>query len=518
MNKKQLLQNITFGKRIAEEEVAELESYFVETDQWRRIYNGEVDIIYGVKGSGKSAIYSLLLNRRNILREQNVFVVAAEDPRGTPIFKDLVPDPPASEIEFRNLWKVYFLALVGRLLRDEGIIDESSQKVISALEGADLLSKERSLRTLLRTVVDFVRSLARAESLEGGFSFDSNTGIPSGVTGKVTLREPTLAQKKLGLVSVDNLLELANESLQGKGCRIWIALDRLDVAFAESDELEANALRALFRVYLDLNALDNITLKIFLRSDIWRRITNQGFREASHITKYASIVWNKDGLLNLIIRRILNNLDFRLAYSVDRDEVLSSVEDQENLFYRIFPEQVNVGLNKPKTFDWLLSRTSDGKKEPAPRELIHFLSSLRDVQLRKIEIGNPIPQGEVLFDRTAFREALLDVSGVRLMQTLYAENPEMQPWLQKLEREKTQQTVESLEIIWGLNREEIQDLADKLTDIGFFERRPWKRTITYWVPFLYRDALKMVQGVASTSQLVLSSDQDEMIEQEDDNI
>ena len=56
----QLLKKISFGARVAEEETNELGNYFVETDQWERIYNGEIDVVKGDKGAGKSAIYSLL--------------------------------------------------------------------------------------------------------------------------------------------------------------------------------------------------------------------------------------------------------------------------------------------------------------------------------------------------------------------------------------------------------------------------------------------------------------------------
>jgi hypothetical protein len=33
-------------------------------------------------------------------------------------------------------------------------------------------------------------------------------------------------------------------------------------------------------------------------------------------------------------------------------------------------------------------------------------------------------------------------------------------------------------------------------DIGFFELRGTKQEPVYWVPFLYRDALNLVQGEA----------------------
>ena len=39
--------------------------------------------------------------------------------------------------------------------------------------------------------------------------------------------------------------------------------------------------------------LEHLKFKIFLRSDIWNRIMEGGFREASHITKTADLEWNE---------------------------------------------------------------------------------------------------------------------------------------------------------------------------------------------------------------------------------
>jgi hypothetical protein len=89
MNRLDLLKQLSFGARVAEEETAELASYFVETDQWTRMARGEIDVVRGEKGSGKSAIYSLLMNRHEEFRKRQVVLIAAERPRGTPVFKDL---------------------------------------------------------------------------------------------------------------------------------------------------------------------------------------------------------------------------------------------------------------------------------------------------------------------------------------------------------------------------------------------------------------------------------------------
>ena len=498
-NKHDILQTVSFGQRIAEDEIDDLASYFVETDQWKRIYSGEVDVVYGPKGSGKSAIYSLLMERTNDLFDRGIIAAAAENPRGTPAFRDLVAEPPASEAEFVALWKLYLLCLIAQAFRDYGVGGDDAEALTRPLVEARLIEREKgkTLQALLRGVQEYARRLLQAESVEGGLTLDPTTGIPNGVSGKITLREPTITEVESGLVSVDTLLGHANSALAEAEFALWLVLDRLDVAFAETEELEKNALRALFRVYLDLAAHDRLSLKIFLRTDIWQRITLEGFREASHITRHVDITWDPQSLLNLAVRRIVNNGSLRAYYGVDDPSlVLADVEAQAQFFYRLVPDQVEVGSNKPKTFVWILSRTRDGSGINAPRELIHFLSSLRDEQLRLLEIGHAAPSGELLFDRGAFKAALPTVSKVRLEQTIYAEHPSLREPLEGLEREKTQQYPSTLAKIWGVDDSTALERANQLVDIGFFERRGSKSDPAFWVPFLYRDALSMVQGSA----------------------
>jgi polynucleotide 5'-kinase involved in rRNA processing len=76
--KRHALEATSFGARVAEEEVDELAEYFVETDHWKRLYRGEVDVVYGPKGSGKSALYLLLVARANELFDREIVILAAE--------------------------------------------------------------------------------------------------------------------------------------------------------------------------------------------------------------------------------------------------------------------------------------------------------------------------------------------------------------------------------------------------------------------------------------------------------
>lgn len=495
MTIEELIRQISFGSRVAEEEGAKLKNYFVQTNEWKRVYGGEVDIVYGPKGSGKSAIYSLLSEEAGRLFDGFILFLAAENPRGATAFADLETDPPTSEREFEQLWKMYLSSLIASLFSEYGVSNDSATELSRTLRANGLLTGNESLGEKFTKAFDFVRKYIRPSAIEAGLKVDPMSGLPSGITGKLSF-EGAKPHPEEAVLSPDALLKTANKALEQAGFTVWLAVDRLDVAFKENEQLEANALRALFKVYLDLMAFNNIRLMIFLRSDIWKRITDAGFREASHITKTLTITWSRDSLLNLIMRRLLQSQSLQSALQVDLASVLADLNVQEGVFYRVFPRQVDLGEKKPTTIDWLLSRTKDGTGHNAPRELIHLLNECRDIQLQKIGLGTETPEGDNLFARSVLKEALKPVSKVRLEQTLLAEYPSLKTYVLKLEKEKATQRLDTLSQIWQSSIDEAKSCADKLTEVGFFERRGTKQSPIYWVPFLYRDALGLVQGEA----------------------
>jgi len=491
-----LLKRVSFGKQVAEDEVDELTSYFVESSQWADIANGKTDIVRGEKGAGKSAIYSLLLKRESTFFDNGILIIPAETLRGATVFKDLVADPPTNEIEFTALWKLYILTIIANELREYGVGGSKANKIYGLLEEAELLEKEFSLRGLLRSAFAYAKRIVAADAFEGGLTLDPTTLAPNGVTTKIVLREPKRDLRDLGYITIDKIIELTSDVLTENKLNVWILLDRLDVAFIETHELEANALRALIRVYADLRGVDNISLKIFLREDIWKRITIAGMREASHLINYVIINWNSPDLLNLIIRRVLNNDAFVAELGVDKQKVLEDSSLQEKLFYRIFPDQIEQGPQKASTFNWLITRCADGTKKTAPRELIHLLNCIKDREIRRLEQGGKIPADGRFFDRSVFKTALPEVSDARLNQYLYAEYPLERQFIQKMEGQKAEQTPETLSKLWDMRPEEAIKKSSRLVDLGFFEERSTSGQPSYWVPFLYRDALKLVQGKA----------------------
>lgn len=491
-----MLKQLSFGAQVAEEEANELESYFVQTDQWDRILGGKIDIIRGEKGAGKSAIYLLLRKHAEYLFDRGILTISAETVRGATVFQNLKSDPPTKEDEFIVLWKLYILTLICHELRSYSVNDGKLNHIYGLLEEADLLENELNLSGLLRMAQAFARKLISVTQIEPGVEVDPNTLLPTGVSCKISLEEPTGKLRDKGFRSLDGMFADVNASLEKQKLSVWVLLDRLDVAFADSHELEANAIRALMRVYSDIRALDAISLKVFLREDIWKRVVERGFREASHLLRFEVMTWNNATLLNLTMKRILSNSVIESAFGVQKEEVLKDAKKQELLFGRMFPPQVEQGPQKATTFNWLVGRCADGTGKTAPRELIHLLNCVKDEEIKRLERGGTMPPNEQLFDRSVFKQALPTVSDTRLTTYLYAEYPVERKFIEKLKGLKSEQTPESLMLIWEKPRDETLKIAQRLVDLGFFEQRGDRQSPTFWVPFLYRDALSLVQGRA----------------------
>ena len=495
MRKIDVLRRLRFGERIAEEEADRLETYFVETNQWHEIYNGEKDLIFGPKGAGKSALYALLRKRSDQLALKNIKVVLAENPVGATVFKGLTIDPPPTEIAFVALWKLYCLVLLAQIIREGGASAKPTKALLAAMTAAGLLPARLTRETIFDRVSKSIQRWfdSRVSSVEGGLGIDPSTGIPV-FTGKVSFDDLNVDQRDSQL-PIEDFLSIADEALAVTGYEVWILFDRLDVAFAENADLERNALRALFRTYRDLRRLNNVRLKIFVRDDIWRRVTEGGFAEASHYVRQSTIHWDEGGLRDLVVRRLINNETLCEYLNIKAEDVMASADAQSALLERILPDKVDVGRN-PKTFNWMIARVSDASNQTTPREMIHLLDEVRRLQIAKLERGEAEPAGEQLFDRTTFKEALKEVSKVRYEQTFRAENPSMVKYTEALREKRSEQSLDTLAEIWECGFPEAEEVADKLSEHGFFERRGARDNRTYWVPFIYRDALDLVQGKA----------------------
>jgi hypothetical protein len=84
-----LLERLSFGASAAENEFRELSGYYLDTDQFQRALRGEVRLVVGRKGSGKTAIFAQVRDRTR-QNSQNVVVDLRPDGYQLLKFKEMV--------------------------------------------------------------------------------------------------------------------------------------------------------------------------------------------------------------------------------------------------------------------------------------------------------------------------------------------------------------------------------------------------------------------------------------------
>ena len=346
---KDILQTLNLGSSVAEHDDA-LEAYFIETDTFDALVEDRRDTIAGDKGTGKTALYRILQKRYPTLLD-DVEVLAGFNPAGAPVFQRLTEGEPFEEGQYVTIWKAYVLSLVGNwvLQINEGAFTDKMEELDDLLERTGLSSADDSPGTVFSQIVNLVRRLMNPKGVEVSATITPD-GLPI-VTPRVEFGDGN----DHDLVRHDDALRLLNDVLEEVGYSVWVVLDRLDEAFQGFPESEVPALRALLRTYLDLSEFDRLTLKLFVRKDLFRRIIEGGFVNLTHVNaRKVEIVWDEEDLFNLLCRRLRENVEFIGAMGLSQDAA------NETIFDAVFPRQVDQGSRRPTTWNWMLARIRDG--------------------------------------------------------------------------------------------------------------------------------------------------------------
>lgn len=494
-----LLDSLDFGSSVAEEETKNLQKYFVDTRFWRNLSNDKYDIILGAKGSGKSALYLNLISKRDEFAQRGIIIVEAENPRGDTVFGLLNSatrtekyDNPNKEAlihdDIIDFWKLYFLTVITSKLRSTGFKGEHFSVIESLLESAGLLPKTTSLTDAFNNVLHFLRQVVSLQFFQPEVEVNPATGTFT-FKGKISFEKYSSKEHKEGYNTLDDLLGKINDDLAEANQTVWILLDRLDVAFVDEKDLERRALKALFMVYNSLKRYEQLRCKIFLRDDIMMKITYDGLREASHLTRMINLAIDENTLFNILIKRLLNNPSIIQIYKVNVEDCLADVEKQKQLFESVFPEKIKENEGEHSVFDWVVSRISDGNGVFTPRELIYFLNQSKEQQIELLELGNKIPEGK-FFAPDALKRAIREVSKAKFERTLIAENPDQVDNFKKFRSARAQVSTEWMKSMLrdkaGKKIEDVDLFANALSDIGFLKRV----SETEWqIPYIYQYAL-----------------------------
>ena len=462
MHTSELLKKLDLGSPVAEFDQM-LDRHFVITKAFQDLIAGKVDVVAGDKGAGKTTIYKYLQQKCTAIPElKKVEILAGFNPSGSPIFKRLVQLTPYTEAQYLSFWKTYILSLVGNWLLNEGGSGRRTQELSSLLGRIGIRTKDGSVETVFTRLSKMFHRLMNPSSL-------AESRINDAAITEILEDQ---------IVDHDEALSLLNASLHENDITIWVLLDRLDEAFIGYPEIEQSALRALFRVHLDLRAFDRIALKLFVRKDLFRKIMQGGFVNLTHVSaRKVEIIWDHEDLFALLCRRIRASEEFLELLD------LNSPTDQE-IFTIVLPARVSM---RKTTWNWMLSQIKDGSGFVAPRNLIELVNLAIEEQTRSASrTACTYQKGTPLIEIKSLEQALVRLSDRRVEDTLLAEaTNDVAVLIGGFRGLSAEHSDETIARIFSVPITKAKDFAEVLINIGFFERG----AKGYTIPLLYRGGL-----------------------------
>lgn len=313
--KRGLLASLDMGSSTAENEFVNLGEYYVQTDQFRRALRGEVRIVVGRKGSGKTAVFAQV--RDHIRSDRNQIVLDLK-PEGYQLrkFKELVLDlleEGTREHTITAFWE-YLLLL------------EVAYKI---------LEKDRSYHVRDQTLYEPYQTLARiykedGYSQEGDFSermlrLTEQIAAAFEATHRDAQGLRLTRQQVTEFVYVHDIRQLRGQIehyLKFKG-GLWILFDNLDKGWSAHGLSPEDLL--IIRCLLDATRKIEQSLQstgidchtvIFLRNDVYSLLVEATPDRGKEIR--VSLDWSEPELLRDMLKQrlIYNGLDHKVSFEL----------------------------------------------------------------------------------------------------------------------------------------------------------------------------------------------------------
>ena len=450
----QTLNTLDLGKGIAELD-DQLDNTFVESSNLYDFISDRYDVIRGAKGTGKSALLLYVYKNRPLFDQlHDVILIKANEHSGDPAFRKAfgsLTQEDSLEV-YSAAWKIYIINLIYDEIAAYISIDSELDKY---LKSKNILTKEKGFLNRLIYAVLKAKATVTYDNVEYGLQLGD------------------IAQPQV-FVDYNYIFAELQKILEEENIRVWVLIDRLDDAFPDWTAESLLAIKSLFYVYKDLLGLKNVKLKTFIRTDIFDRITQDGFTSLSHINPVTSapILWDEVKIRKFILNRFKKYVD---------------ISDEERAIEKILGKQIDAGKRQADSFGWLLNHLKDGNQVFTPRDILDYFDKARQHTLTDLETNPNMPLHSEFFTKNSLKKAWRTVSQGKYETQLCAENPELKEYFETFRGKKSEYTSTQLVEFWG---EKYNDICIQLVYVGFLGRygENWK------IPFLYRPCLNIKQG------------------------
>lgn len=339
------LQSLRIGDPTAENEMTTLASYYLPTDQYRRALQGDVNLVVGRKGSGKTALF---IQVRDNVREDKRNIVVDLKPEGYQLLK----------------------------LKEEilSYLSEGSQQhIITAfweylllLEVAyKLLEKDRNtykhnhLITNLYVELDETYRVADF-SVEGDFS-ERLLALSQRIVSEYQAKYGSAHLQKLTGEQVTELLyvhdirflrERVSRYLEQKHT-VWVLFDNLDKGWSTHgvDEIDAIVLRCLInagrKIERDMRKEGHpFHCIVFVRNDVYEHLMQNSADYGKEMR--AVLDWTEPDLLREMLRlRLVSGVD-EASSAARLDQVIPLICLSHYRGYEVVDYMISLSLMRPR--------------------------------------------------------------------------------------------------------------------------------------------------------------------------
>ncbi len=483
MNKSDVLRKLNLGNSVAEHD-KNLVNYFVNTSYVDTFLEDTYDIIKGVKGAGKTAMFLALCNNPDKYESlQDVKLIQAINIKGDPDFKRAFEQLGKDDMEIQSLidsWKIYIINIVWKNITNEFSGYEELEKYL--LKNKLITEKEGFLEKI-------IHSFKRAK-----FKIINTVNTDGSMTQELELGTNELENNQFdnNIIDYNYIFKTIDDILIKNNKSLWVMMDRLDDAFPDNSQKDILALKSLLYAFKDICVYDKIKVKIFIRDDIYSNVTENGFTSLTHVASktMTSIDWDRDKLEDLLLERLLFNDTFKQYLHENNISIVNiNQETKRAIFEILFKGQVDTGSNNPDTIGWIINHLKDGLNIYTPRDFIAIIDASRGYQLEELKRKTHSDSEYYLIGATALRKAYNHISAQKLEAQLLGEYPECREWIFKFKDSKAEHNEDTLKKILG---KQWKHRIQKLVKIGFIE----EKQNTWKIPFLYRAGLNITQGRA----------------------
>jgi cellulose biosynthesis protein BcsQ len=467
-----IIESLQFPALNAADPSSNLLGLFQKTPNFDKFLDETTCLIRGRKGTGKTALYSLLLEHKDKARQlargrldSTIFLSghgASQTSRPTRNdFQVIHRNLKDNEGTWEAFWRAY---LIFRVYQKNylKLPDKGSQK-----------PKFETLRNILKGLPE---ENWKAEHTKALIELSTDSQL---------------------ILVLPDVLDILNEQQRDKNKTLWLLYDDLDEDFPERDGVRQQALSGLFQLIqaCDARHLTSIRFKIFLREDIWNRLN---FDNKSHFNgRDLFLKWTRVDFLRLALRQATQARDFKDL--VDRSSPVENIDNaNEETLNRaldlLWGIRRRTGKKAKYVYRWVYERLSDLNGTAFPRSLSALLQGAKEQELTyKGQTSVKAPSDRLL--RGTSLEIGLEKASEERCDAIKQEYPDLCPFFEALEGVPALPSRQQLEQAWEKSAQEIypdfDEFASFLTEIGLAKWR--HKENRYGFPDIYVYGFKMIR-------------------------